>query len=140
MVSLSSRKEHRVSTLVGFYQDQATAEAVQQELRAAGFRENEITLLSLSRENTSSEEPGFWHDVKSLFGYPGDSDEHLYKEAARQGLVPVIIDVDDDSPLRKQANEIMTRHEPIDITAAPWKRGAMATETTEASAPDQAAR
>jgi uncharacterized protein (TIGR02271 family) len=137
-----------MSNLVGFYRDQATADQVCRELVAAGFDNDDVSVRKLSRERTSSEEPGFWQSIREAFGFADESEHYLYGEAARRGLVPVVVDTDDDdSPSRQQAVTIMQRFAPIDINAQSeqwrregWTGATAATRTTDTRTQPQARR
>jgi len=109
--------------LVAFYQTKSQAEAVRDELINAGFSRGDIKLQSPS--SSGQEEKGFWESIKEAFGYAEEEDRHLYAEASRRGAYSVSLQIDnDDQPtLQTRAEEIMRRHNPVNLEeqAAKWR-------------------
>jgi uncharacterized protein (TIGR02271 family) len=125
-----------MSHLVGFYRDHSIAEQVRRDLIAAGFDNDDVKIHN-ARENTSSEEPGFWQSIKEALGFVDDDEHRVYEEASRRGLIPVLVDTDDDdSAMNQKAIAIMKRYGPIDIDteSTQWRRegwtGATAAHTS----------
>lgn len=107
--------------LVGFYPSRAEAELVKNELVAAGYDHDHITLY----DRHGKDEPGLWEDIKSAFGFSDEEDQYLYAEAARRGAVAVALNIkDDDEPSMQRAIPIMQRHGLIDLEkqSAQWRQ------------------
>jgi len=115
-------------TLVGVFDDNASATKAVQELQNAGIQREHIRLTSNEDERTaaSGEKQG-WKDrivgyFESLFEDEGDrSHGHHYAEAWRRGHFIVVADV--ESTLMERAVEIMNRLGTVDINQrlAHWK-------------------
>jgi len=96
--------------LVGFYQNRDTAERVKNDLLAAGFDRDDITIY----DHTGKDEASVWEEIKNAFGHTDADDQRLYAEATRRGAVAAGLSFDhDDVPER--ALQIMQKYQPIDL-------------------------
>jgi uncharacterized protein (TIGR02271 family) len=128
--------------LIGFYASRDTAKRVEDDLIAAGFDHDDVSVFS------GSEGPGLWQDIKEFFGFADESERQVYAEAARRGQAAVLVTLDDDeAPSESRGIEIMQRYNPIDLNteAQQWraqgwtgKQAAAQTTTAQASAGTQA--
>jgi uncharacterized protein (TIGR02271 family) len=120
------------SKLVGFYNSRERAEQVKDDLVEAGFGRSDVSIYE------GKDEPGLWDKIRDWFGYADEEDRNLYHEAARRGGVAVTVDTsDEDTPDRGKAEQIMQRHNPIDLEGASqqWRaQGWKAQSTDTASA------
>jgi len=108
--------------LLAFYQTSSQAEAVRDELINAGFNRGDIKFHCAS--SSGKDEKGFWESIKEAFGFADEDDRDLYAEASRRGACSVALELDeDDQALQARAEEIMRRHNPLDLEqqAETWR-------------------
>jgi uncharacterized protein (TIGR02271 family) len=104
--------------IIGFYQTREQADRVKDELLAAGFDRDDVTIY----ERGGKDEPSFWESIKDAFGFADEDDRHLYAEAARRGAVAVGLSYDQDDDPRK-AVEIMGRGAvDLEQQSAQWRQ------------------
>ncbi len=101
-------------TIVGLYDDRATAHRVVEELEDRGFGEDHLRYASHEKGERSSYEvdvkKGATPDALTGYGVPKDESE-FYAEAVRRGGALVIARVHDQDA--EVAADIMARHNPV---------------------------
>ena len=106
------------TTVVGCFDNQSDAAAVQQELVSAGIDRNSVRMTAESGSSGSAtrrDDPGFWDSIKEAFGFADDDDRATYSEAARRG--GIIVSVDSPDAAADQVVQIMRRHNAADLDA-----------------------
>lgn len=101
-------------TIVGLYDDRATARRVVEELEAKGFGEDHLRSTTYEEEGLGryDADPSEAATPEALTGYGIPDDEaHFYAEAVRRGGVLVIARVHDQDA--EMAADIMARHNPV---------------------------
>ena len=112
------------TTVVGCFDNQNDAAAVQQELISAGIDRNNVRMTAESGSSGSStrrDDPGFWDSIKEAFGFADDDDRATYSEAARRG--GIIVSVDSPDAAADEVVQIMRRHNAVDLDSrsAQWR-------------------
>jgi stress response protein YsnF len=128
-------------TIVGLYDDRATAHRVVEDLEGRGFGEDHLRYASYEEGERSNYEvdakEGATPDALTGYGVP-DDEAHFYAEAVRRGGALVIARVHDQDA--ETAADIMARHNPIpyeDRYAAYQEEGFETYEETEPYAQEE---
>ena len=106
------------NTIIAVFDDRAPATRAEQELIAAGFDRNAISVRAresggASTQSRGDDGGGFWETIKDMFGMADDSERTYYQEAARRG--GVILSVSAQENQIDRAADIIERHNPIDL-------------------------
>lgn len=99
--------------LIAFYQTREQATGVKEQLVAAGFDRDDVTVYDAEGRNEGS----FWSDLKNMLGFADSDEQQVYTEAIRRGGVAVGLSFDHDEgePSSETAVRILQASNPIDV-------------------------
>lgn len=107
------------STVVAVFRDMSDAEAAAEELKASGFREDEIYINARDGTGSSTDAESSHHEggiagwFKRLFGSDDESDRPYYENAVTSGNVLLSVDTHEGNV--DTASDILNRHSPRDV-------------------------
>lgn len=110
------------STIVGYFEDYTQARNAENDLKAAGFRDD-ISIVGKNVDGMHVADEGqdenWWDKVKDAFGFADERELGTYQEASRRGAL-LSVKVPDEQTDAVAA--IIERHNPIDLDqrAATW--------------------
>ncbi|MCO5171051.1 MAG: YsnF/AvaK domain-containing protein [Planctomycetes bacterium] len=118
--------------IIGLFQRREDAMAARQDLLDMGHLASDIQLSDAPQKKGARREPGFWTQLKELFGA---EDVTRYDQASRRGLL--LLRVDSDAHKVDTVVDILQRHGAVDLEEEAPAGGQARTAATATGATEQ---